>query len=293
MASIVGGYCVPHDPLITSEPDAPQPEVAQRVLAAYAEVRSRIKALNADTVVVIGDDHCSMFHPNCVPRMLIGVGDIEGPREPEQWLRIPRQQVRNHAPLAEHLMHFGFRNGFDWAASRSLVIDHSTMVPLHLAVADEAMRVIPIYISSGTIPFIDGERCQQLGEMIGRGIEAWSGDERVVVIGTGGISHWVGVAEYGKVNVEFDREILQRAESGDVDGLVAYSDRQILDQAGNGALEIRNWIVAMAAMPRIDAEVIAYEPVEEWVTGLGFVDLAAGGVPGRASSREGFESVHA
>jgi|TARA_R110002072_G_scaffold302945_1_gene490276 protocatechuate 4,5-dioxygenase beta chain len=274
MATIVGGFCVPHAPLITGAPDAPSPGVAERVFGTFAEVKSRIEALEADTVIVIGDDQCSMFHPRCLPRLLIGVGDIEGPIEPEPFIKIPRQRVRNNEPLAEHLMNFGFRNGFDWAVSRSLVLDHSTMVPVHLAVAIPEMQVIPIYISSGTIPLISGERCRQLGEMIGRGIAEWEGDERVVILGTGGISHWVGMAEYGKVNEEFDHKILQSALAGDVDALVALTDEETLDQAGNGALEIKNWIVAMAAMPDIKAEIMAYAAVEEWVTGMGFMDLA-------------------
>lgn len=275
MAKLVAGYCVPHDPLITSVPDAPPPEKTERVMRAFAEVRSRISALKADTIIVIGDDHCAMFHPNCQPRILIGVGDVEGPLEPESWLRIPRRRIPNHVPLAEHLMNFGFRNGFDWAVSKTLTLDHSTMVPLHLSVSNEQFRTIPIYISSGTTPIIDGQRCRQLGEMLGRAIAEWPGDERVVILGTGGISHWVGMANAGKVNVEFDRKILELVADGNVDALVDFTDQEVIDEAGNGALEIRNWIVAIAALPRGKAEVIAYEPVEEWITGLGFAELAA------------------
>lgn len=275
MAMLVAGFCLPHDPLITSMPDAPSADVARRVHDAYAEIRSRIEALRADTIIVIGDDHCAMFQPNCHPRILIGVGDVEGPLEPEAWLKIPRRAVPNNMPLAEHLMHFGFSNGFDWSVARSLVLDHSTMVPLHFALPDERIRTIPVYISSGMEPIIDGERCRQLGEMIGRAVAEWPGDERVVILGTGGISHWVGMAKYGCVNPDFDRRILDLAAAGDIDALVRYSDQEVIDEAGNGALEIRNWIVAMAALPGSRAEVIAYEPVTEWVTGLGFAELKA------------------
>jgi protocatechuate 4,5-dioxygenase beta chain len=214
-----------------------------------------------------------MFHPRCQPRLLLGIGHLEGPLEPETWLKIPHRTVPNNTPLAEHLMKFGFERGFDWAISKTLVLDHSTMVPIHLAVPAD-VRAVPVYISSGMEPIISGARCKQLGQMLGDAIRSWRGNERVAILGTGGISHWVGMARNGDVNEEFDRRILSMVERGDIDGLVALGDEEVIEQAGNGALEIRNWIVAMSAMSDFKAGVMAYEPVPPWITGLGFVELA-------------------
>jgi protocatechuate 4,5-dioxygenase beta chain len=270
MAKIVGGFCLPHNPLITGVPDAAPSDQAGRVHAAFECVRAEIIALDADTVIVIGDDHCAMFAPDCQPSILIGIGDLQGPLEP--WLHIPRRAVANHDALAEHIMHFGFEHGFDWAVAKTLTLDHSTMVPIHLAVPDHA-RAIPIYISCGLTPLIRGRRCKQLGEMLAAAVAAWPGEERVVILGTGGISHWVGMADMGRVNVEFDRMILDLVTNEDLDALVALTDDAIVEHGGNGALEIRNWIVAMAALPGFKASVIAYEPIPEWITGLGFARL--------------------
>jgi protocatechuate 4,5-dioxygenase beta chain len=270
MATIVGGFCIPHTPLITSSPEAATPDQAARVMNAFGHVREQIEKLNADTVIVIGDDHCAMFGTDCQPSILIGIGDLEGPIEP--WLRIERRPVANNMELAEQIMHFGFDAGFDWAVAKTLALDHSTMVPIHLAVPPQ-VRAIPIYIASGMKPLIRGQRCKQLGQMIGAAVAASPGNERVVILGTGGISHWVGMADMGRINVEFDRSILEMVERGDIDGLVALTDEHIVEHAGNGALEVRNWIVAMAALPAFSASVIAYEPVEPWITGLGFAAL--------------------
>jgi protocatechuate 4,5-dioxygenase beta chain len=271
MATLVGGFCLPHDPLITGQPQAASEDQARRVMDAFAAVRAGIERLRADTVIVVGDDHYAMFPPGCQPSILIGIGDLEGPLEP--WLNIARRKVPNHPALAEHIMGWGFDHGFDWAIAKTLVLDHSTMVPLHLAVPT-GTRAIPVYISSGVAPLIRGKRCRELGRMIGEAVASWRGDERVVILGTGGISHWVGMPQMGQINAEFDHRILAMVERGDVDALVALSDAEIVDQAGNGALEVRNWIVAMAALPSARARVIAYEPVEPWITGLGFAELA-------------------
>lgn len=272
MAQIVGAFCLPHDPLITAHTESADPQQAANVLAAFELIRRAVAQARADTVIVIGDDHYAMFGPHCLPSLLIAIGDIEGPVEP--WLRIPRRPVANNAPLAEHIMQFGFARGFDWAVAKTLVLDHAVMVPTHLAIP-EGVRVIPIYLAAGVAPLIRPQRCRELGRMLHDAIAQWPQDERVVIFGTGGISHWVGTAEMGKVNSVFDRKILDCVERGDIEGLLDLDDEYVVTHGGNGALEIRNWIVAMAAVPGCKGKVLAYEPVPPWITGLGFAELVA------------------
>lgn len=272
MAEIVGAFCVPHDPFITGLTERAEPAQAAQIFSAFEQVRNDMAARRADTVIVIGDDHYSIFGPECQPQILIAVGDVEGPIEP--WLRIERRRVRNNAPLAQHVLRHGLERGFDLAIAKTLVVDHSIMVPVHLAVPYDA-AVVPVYIASGVEPLISWQRCRQLGMMLREAIEAWPADERVVILGTGGLSHWVGTKEMGQVNPEFDRRILALVEHGDIDGLAALSDAEIDRCGGNGAFELRNWMVAMAAMPGFRGRVIAYEPMEAWVTGLGLAELVA------------------
>lgn len=273
MAEIVCGFCVPHDPLITGKPGAASEQQSKVVRGAFDYVRQRMVELQVDTVVIIGDDHYAMFSPGCLPSILIGIGDLQGPLEPEAFLGISHRRIPNNSALAEFIVEYGFSQGFDWTVSKSLTLDHSTMVPVHLAVPEVA-KTVPIYIASGTHPLIRNKRCKELGRMLGRAISTWSGDDRVAILGTGGISHWVGMAEYGRVNQAFDRMILDIVQSGEIDRLVSIGDEEVLKQGGNGALELKNWIVAMSAMPLLNPKVIAYEPVEPWITGLGFVELA-------------------
>ena len=272
MAQIVGGFVMPHDPLITGNPEIADQNQVEKVNAAFARVVERVKELKADTAIVIGDDHFTMFGPHCLPQYLIGIGDIEGPEE--NWLRMERRQVPNNAPLAEHIMNFGFERGFDWAVAKSLVLDHGTMIPIHMAATPAGLRTIPIYTAAGVTPLLRTKRAKELGQMIGEAVAAFPGDERVVVYGTGGISHWVGTAEMGRVNEEFDRLVLGMVERGDIDGLVNLSDEYVIEHGGNGALEIRNWIVAMAAMPAdVRGDLLVYEPMPPWITGIGIAEL--------------------
>ena len=273
MAQLIGGFCVPHDPAITAFPHMGNKSKTGNVIDSFARVAARIGELGADTAIVVGDDHYTMFGPHCLPPYLIGIGDLEGPEEP--WLNIDRYPVPNNQPLAEHIMNYGFDHGFDWAVAKTLTLDHGTMIPIHLAVTPNAgVRAIPVYTAAGVKPLLRTRRCYELGRMIGDAVAAWDRDEKVVILGTGGISHWVGEAQMGRVNEEFDAYVLDCARRGDVMGLVELSDDYVAETGGTGALEIRNWIVAMAALEGWRGELMCYEPIPEWITGLGLVEFS-------------------
>jgi protocatechuate 4,5-dioxygenase beta chain len=278
MAHIVGGFLVPHDPLIFAAAGAVQPELRDAVFGAYAEVSQRLAELEADAVVVFGTDHYILFGPGCLPQALIGIGELDGPID-----RMPgldRRTIPHHPELAEHILRHVLANDFDLACAKVLTVDHSVAIPHQLIVAPAGaeLPVIPFYLSCGVDPVIPIRRAARLGRLLRDAVEAWPGSERVVVIGSGGISHSVGEADMGRINSEFDRMVLDHAERGDVEGLCALPDETVLREGGNGAMEIRNFVAAMSAVPGARGEVVAYHPVPEWITGLGFVQVHAAAV---------------
>jgi protocatechuate 4,5-dioxygenase, beta chain len=274
MAKIVGGFLLPHDPLITASPDAASKEKGDAVRGGFKHVARRLEELEVDTVIVIGDDHYTVFGPACLPRYLIVVGEAAGPIEP--WVGLPQESFRINQPLAQHIMQHGFDNGVDWAVAKSITLDHSTSLPIHLCFQDKpGISAIPVLINSGVEPLISNRRCHQLGKQMRAAVQAWEGPERVAVLGTGGISHWVGMKDMGRVNVEWDKMIMDAVERGDAEAIIALSDDEIIRESGNGGLEIKNWLVALGFIDRFKGEVIEYQAVNEWVTGCGFMELAA------------------
>jgi protocatechuate 4,5-dioxygenase, beta chain len=273
MAKLVAGFCVSHDPFMSAKPEISQQKSADIVLAGMADVYRRLINAKVSTVIVVGDDHYCLFGPHCLPQYLIGIGDLDGPEEP--WLQIDPYSFDNNIPLAEHIMNYGFDNGFDWGVAKSLTVDHSTMLPIHLSVRprESGIKIIPVYTASGVSPLLRPRRAYQLGEMLGAAVEAWRGNERVAILGTGGISHWVGSGEMGTVNQVFDQMIIGHVADGDAEALINLSDEYVLKNGGNGAFEIRNWLVAMAAMGASGAELICYEAIPEWIAGCGIVEL--------------------
>src|SRR5690606_2572715 len=125
--------------------------------------------------------------------------------------------------------------------------DHSIGLPARVcALPNPSVRgVIPIYLASGVEPVLPMRRAYALGGALRRAVEAWVGDDRVVVIGSGGISHWVGMPQMGRVNETFDRMVLDCVVRGDAAPLLALDDADVLESAGNGAFEIRNFLCMM------------------------------------------------
>ncbi|HLV76433.1 MAG TPA: protocatechuate 3,4-dioxygenase [Marinobacter sp.] len=277
MADVIGGFLVPHDPIMFSAPDAPDREKAQRVWEAYEVCARRLADSDATTVVIVGNDHYMLFGTTCLPKYCIAIGHAEGPIE--QLPGLTKQQIDNHEELASHIASHGAENSFDWTVARSFTVDHAFSIPYQLIVrraeqiSGRQIKAIPVYIASAVDPYITTRRAYELGQQIASAVEAFDSTDKVFMIGSGGISHWVGTAEMGKVNEEFDREIINLCCEGDIEGLVSYTDEQILQRAGNGAMEIRNFLCAMGAVNPSRGTLIEYQPVREWVTGLGFIEL--------------------
>lgn len=270
MAEIVGGLLMPHDPMLFTDRDAGPTETIERIDAAYREAADRLTRMDPTIVVIVGADHYLLFGPDCLPQVLVGIGDVESPLE-----RLPgldRVALPTRHDFARHLHRQSSTNGMDWAVAKNFVADHSIGIPYHLCVKDTGASVVPIYIASGVEPLIPIGRAALAGKVVADAVESWETDDRVAVIGSGGISHWVGLSDMGRVNSEFDRHILDCVRAGDVDALTALTDDVIVEQGGNGGLEIRQFVFAMAATGGT-AETIDYVPAPEWITGLGFAEL--------------------
>jgi len=273
MGAVVGGFLLPHEPGLFIKPPEVRDDSERRVHAAYDRIRARIGELKATTVVIVGADHYVLFGPECLPAFLIGVGDVSGPYE--KFPGMATGAIADNRALAGHILQHGRDNGFDWAAAKSLRVDHSIGAPARLCALpnDSVAGIVPVYLASGVAPFISLRRAHQVGGAIRAAVEAADDDERVVIIGSGGISHWVGLAEMGRVNPEFDRKILDCVVAGDAEGMLGLTDAEILRQAGNGGMEIRNFACAMGALPGGRGEIIAYEHGPNYVAGLGFAEI--------------------
>lgn len=274
MAKIVGGFLCPHAPLIFTHKGRGDLKQEEKIFNAFEHITKRIKELEATTVIIIGSDHYILFGTQCLPQMLICTGSVSGPIE--KFEACPQYDIEVNTDLAKFIYTYGQDNNVDWAVSKSLVVDHAIALPHHYVVRPiDGLLSIPVYLNAGVAPGISKARAYRLGKQIREAVEAYPGGERVVLLGTGGLSHWVGSAQMGRVNPVFDQMVIDAYTSGNMQALIDLPDAEILKNGGEGAMEIRNHICTMGAFEGGNAELIIYEDVKTWITGMGFLEVFA------------------
>ncbi|MEH0553986.1 hypothetical protein [Streptomyces sp. B21-101] len=269
MGRIVGVFTASHSPGITGFPERAEPAQRAAVEGAFAEVRRRVEELAPDAVIAVSVEHFTNFFLGNLPAFAVGTaGSYLAPVTPEmgEFLDVEQHDHPGDARLGDHLYHFALEAEFDPAlVAGGLAFDENFCVPLKHIDPAARLPVVPVIVNGVNPPWPTAKRCYDFGRMIRAAVEAQSQARRVVVLGTGGLSHWVGMPESGTVNEEFDRDFLDRLASGDRARLTDYTQDQI-DAAGNGAHEIRTWIVAAGAAG-VPFETLVYEPVPAWLTG--------------------------
>jgi len=270
MATIAWGACTAHTAAMNRRPPGTDPAQADRVFAAFQHLRDTLIASQPDALVVIGTDHFMTFNYDAVPTFAIGTGDGF-----QSWGEAgsPDRRFRGHDALSIELVEGLVAADFDVLRVDEMRVDHAFATPLGFLLGDTAVPVVPIYVNCTVAPLPSHARCRAFGQALGRVLRSQSAAQRVAVLGTGGLSHWIGVPRTGDINERFDHDFLDRFVVGDVSGLVALDSDWVIAEAGNGAAEIRNWIIAAEAIRPQRGTRLAYEPVRSWKTGIGLVEL--------------------
>lgn len=273
MAEVVAGIAASHVPFMAMHPQFELAEEGQRnrVVAGMHEARDIVAQARPDAIVIFSTDHFDRCFYDNLPPFLVGVGDhAEGPIA--AWMQLPKVKLTIATDLAQFIVGQGLDNGVDFALSQELPLDHAEVVPLSFITPQWNIPIVPIVVNAFAPPMPSLKRCWQVGAFIRETIERWPLQRRVAVIGTGGISHWVGPPETGRVNAEFDRWFMQCLVEGKAAEVIEkYKKADDLEKvAGNGGQEIRDWLAVAGAMPsRLQPRVLAYEPIPQWATGTG------------------------
>lgn len=269
MAKLVSIHAVSHVPSMVNFPNAITDDVRNGIYDAFKLVGSEISAARPDAIIVISDDHLHNFFLDNLPAFCIGAAE-RYPTPVEHWLKTEKTVLPGDARLGSHLLGEALQAGFDPAFSMELTMDHGTIVPLVLAGIAKSIPMVPLLVNCVQPPLPTMRRCLQLGRFLAAAIASYTGAARIAILATGGISHDVATPRMGMVNEEFDRAFLDILQSGDDEALVCYATEHV-NEAGNGAEEIRNWLIAHGAAAGAPVQQIYYRPVPDWFTGIGLV----------------------
>lgn len=267
MAEVVLAYCSSHAPMMSSaRMDAPE-EQRTHFFDALDHVRAEATAREVQACVVLSNEHYTNFFLENFPQLCIGLGEKNwGPTE--EWLPIDKAWVPGHAGLANHIAEYTLNHGFDPAFSHQLELDHGIMTVYYELDHDMKLPLVPIVQNCAVPPMMPVRRAYEFGKALGDAIRTYDGLERVALIGAGGLSHWIGNPRVGDIDSEFDRWFLERLERGELDQVLDMTDSEI-ELAGNGSHEIRTWVAIAGAVEPAHAKTLAYEPVYQWITGMG------------------------
>ena len=212
MARIIGGLATSHVPAIGAALDqgkAAEP-YWQPVFAGYEFSRRWIAEAAPDVVVLVYNDHASAFSLELIPTFAIGCADSFAPAD-EGWGPRPVPLVEGHPELAWHIAQSAILDEFDLTIVNRMDVDHGLTVPLSLLFGQPAAwpcRVIPLAVNVVQYPPPTGNRCYRLGQAIRRAVQSFDADLKVMVWGTGGMSHQLQGPRAGLINRAFDTAFL-------------------------------------------------------------------------------------
>jgi Catalytic LigB subunit of aromatic ring-opening dioxygenase len=279
MAQIVVGIACSHVPFMASEENwnrLNEPE-RKNLRTGFTQARELLEESRPDVLITFADDHFDRCFYDNLPAFLIGVGE-EAAGPAIAGFDLPQVNMPIASELARFILRTGLEDGVDFAFSEELPLDHAEMAPMIHLTPRWNIPIIPIVVNAFAPPMPTLKRCFDVGAFVGGCVARWPQDQRVAVLGTGGLSHWVGPPETGQINEEFDRWFLDRLITGEIPEITnRYARYEDLEAAaGNGGQEIRDWLAVAGAMPPgMRPRLLAYEPLKSWSTGTGIVAWSA------------------
>jgi aromatic ring-opening dioxygenase catalytic subunit (LigB family) len=276
MAKLVGIFAASHGPLMVRDWHNVSPEHQARLTAAFRELGRRLSAAKAEIIIEVSPDHWVNFFIDNLPSVCIGVGEEhDGP--PEPFLKnFPHKTLRGHPALARHILTTALADGFEPSISHRLTLDHGFCIPLWLMELAHLPRLIPIVVNDLEPPMISIRRALDWGRLLARAIAGYPEPLRVAILATGGLSHSIGEPTMGDIDEPFDQDCIRLFRAGDDAPLCDYLERSLI-KTGNGAHEVRNWVIAHGAAGSRGFEAIDYLPVPEVYVGCCFAAWQPGG----------------
>jgi protocatechuate 4,5-dioxygenase beta chain len=251
MARIVAGIGTSHVPSIgaaydqgrTQDPDW------KPLFDAYEPVREWLAELKPDIAIMVYNDHGADFFFDRYPTFAIGAAEHYGIAD-EGFGPRPLPPVPGNPEFSWHLCEQLVYDEFDITICQELNVEHGFLVPMTLCFPHEPdwpLATVPVEVNVLQHPLPTAMRCLKLGQALRRAVEAWDDDLKVVIFGTGGMSHQLSGPRFGHLNTEWDNWWLDTIES-DPEKLAALTHQEIMEEAGVEAVELIMWLVMRGAL---------------------------------------------
>lgn len=192
--------CASHTPMM--DYIHPPAAVEAEARATFATLAEDVAAYDPELVVVFAPDHFNGFFYDLMPPFCVGLraacaGDWDIGHGP---LNVPE-------PLALDLVRAVQAQDIDIAYSYRMQADHGFTQPLEFLCGSVARYpVIPIFINGAAKPLPPCRRAVALGTAVGHYLAGLN--ERVLIIGSGGLSHDPPTPQMGSVPPEVEEFLI-------------------------------------------------------------------------------------
>lgn len=243
-------------------------------------VASEIAAAEPDALIIIGDDQEELFDKSHMPAIAIYTG--------EKMLTYPKNALRTDLPewnrqanigygmgtvnqypsdarLATHLVEALIADGVDVSVASSVEdpnragFGHAYGFILERLCTDRKIPAVAVMLNTYYPPNVPTPgRCYDIGASIAKGIASDNAKKRIVVIASGGLTHF-------HTDEAFDRSVLMALRDHDEVRLRSLPVAALR----SGSSEILNWVMAAGALKRLDIGFMEYIPVRRTPAGTG------------------------
>ncbi len=276
MAKLIAGVTTSHVPAIGAALDNGKSGEPywKRVFDGYLPSKKWLAETKPDVVILVYNDHASAFTLEVIPTFAIGCAE-EFPPADEGWGPRPVPVVKGHPDLAWHIAQSCILDEFDMTIVNKMEVDHGLTVPLSLMCGQPKewpFRVIPLCVNVIQYPPPTGNRCYNLGKAIRKAVESFPQDLRVVIFGTGGMSHQLQGPRAGLINEKFDRSFLDKFGPRPEE-LIKIPHLEYVREAGSEGIEMVMWLIMRGALDKDVREVYRFYTVPASNTAVGHIIL--------------------
>ncbi|HUW25924.1 MAG TPA: class III extradiol dioxygenase family protein [Gallionella sp.] len=250
MAKIVGSITMSHVPAIgrAIAKNLQHDPYWKPFFDGFPPVREWLRKTSPDIAVVVYNDHGLNFFLDKLPTFAVGAAP-QYQNADEGWGLPTVPPFQGDQDLSWHLIESLIATEFDITTCQEMAVDHAFTLPMALLWPDQKwpVRTVPVCVNTVQFPLPSVKRCFALGQAIGDAIESWDTDARVVILGTGGLSHQLDGKRAGFINKEFDLMFMEKLVSDPL-WITRYSIEDLVELTGTQGVELLNWVVARSAL---------------------------------------------
>lgn len=250
MATIIGSVSCSHVPAIGGAiaRGLQQDPYWKPFFDGFPPVREWLQAAQPDVAVIFYNDHGLNFFLDKMPTFAVGAAP-EYRNADEGW-GIPQvPPIAGEQGLSWHLIEALIGQEFDLTTCQEMRVDHALTIPMSLLWPSQAwpVRIVPMAINTVQFPLPTAARCWKLGEAVGAAIRSWNSDARVLVMGTGGLSHQLDGERAGFINRDFDLQFMESLLH-DPRWATRFSIHELVEKTGTQGVELLMWLASRAAL---------------------------------------------